>query len=173
MAQDNSGWRTMGVWQVPPVASGPISITSVSPAGGGGSSGVPQSFTFTLTDTKGIADIGIVNVLVNNALDASQACYLAYLVQGNTLVLVDDTGNAGGPFAGTAILNGAGGPIQNSQCVVSGLSSAMTSGNSLSLMLNVVFKGSFVGNRIVYAAARDSLGGNNTDWQPVGTWIVQ
>ncbi|SPF39578.1 hypothetical protein SBA4_2370007 [Candidatus Sulfopaludibacter sp. SbA4] len=51
------------------------------------------------------------------------------------------------------MLNGAGSPIQNSQCVVSGVASAaVLSGNILTLTLIVTFQASFTGNRILYAA---------------------
>jgi len=84
-----------------------------------------------------------------------------------------DAGDAGGPFAGSMVLNG-GGTIQNSQCSVNGAgSSAVLSGNNLTLALNVTFQASFTGNRILYAAGWDSAGGNNTGWQAVGTFTVQ
>jgi len=51
----------------------------------------------------------VVNVLINNFLDGRQACYLAYVVSPGFLLLVDDAGDAGGPFAGS----------QNSQCAAS------------------------------------------------------
>jgi hypothetical protein len=43
----------------------------------------------------------------------------------------------------------------------------------LTLNLNLSFYGGFVGNQIVFAAARDQAGANNTGWQSVGTWTVQ
>ena len=66
------------------------------------------------------------------------------------------------PFAGS----------QNSQCAVS-VASATGNGGTLTLTLNVTFKASFTGNRILYVAGRDAAGGNNTDWQAVGTFTVQ
>jgi len=57
------------------------------------------------------------------------------------------------------VLNG-GGTIQNGQCSVNGAgSSAVLSGNNLTLALNVTFQASFTGNRILYAAGRDAAGG--------------
>lgn len=41
------------------------------------------------------------------------------------------------------------------------------------LTLNINFTGAFAGNRIVYAAARDTADGNNTDWQAMATRSVQ
>ena len=68
-------------------------------------------------------------------------------------MLVDDAGNAGGPFAGSVTL---GNPttIHNSQCSV-GLVSAPVGGITLTLVLDITYTASFGGNKIVYAAARD------------------
>ena len=71
-------------------------------------------------------------------------------------------------------LNGGSGSIQNSQCTVSGTGSAVNlTPNMLTLTLNIAFKAAFAGNRVVYAAGRDSAGGNNTDWQALATFTVQ
>jgi len=115
-----------------------------------------------------------VNVLGNNFIDGRNACYLAYVAASNSLLLVDDGGDAGGPFAGSMVLNGGAAVIQNSQCSVNGPgSSAVKNGNTLTLTLNVTFKAPFAGNRIVWVAGRDAAGGNNTDWQAMATTSVQ
>jgi hypothetical protein len=170
----NSGWHALGVWQAPFTPSGAIGVVSLTPARGGAQTGTAQTFTATLTDSKGTADFGVVNVLVNDFIDGRQACYLAYSAPSNTLLLVDDGGDAGGPFAGSMVLNGAAATIQNKQCLVNGAaSSAAASGNTLTVALNITFKDVFAGDRILYVAGRDGTGGNNTGWQAMGTWTVQ
>jgi len=170
----NTNWQGMGVWQAPPGPSGQITITSLAPARAAAASGSAQTLTVVVNDTKGAGDLGVVNVLANKFIDGRQACYLAYAAAGNTLYLVDDGGDAGGPFAGGMALNGGAVAIQNSQCSISGTgSSAVSSGNTLTLTLNITFKAPFAGNRIVWVAGRDGTGLNNTDWQSVGTWSVQ
>ena len=83
---------------------------------------------------------------------------------------MDDSGDGGGPFAGSASL-GAAGTIQNSQCAVSwGATAVSASGNNLSLTLNITFTAAFGGNRVVYMAARDVNDANNTDWHAMATW---
>ena len=62
--------------------------------------------------------------------------------------------------------------IQNRQCIVLGTSSAAPAGSSVNLTLNLIFKASFIGNRIVYMAARDVMESANTGWQPLGVWSV-
>jgi hypothetical protein len=171
VSQNNSGWLSEGVWQVPGAPAGTTGVTGMSPASGGGLG--PTLYTFTFTDTKGYRDLGVVNILINNFIDGRHACYLAYSQPANTLYLVDDAGDAGGPFAGGAILNTTG-SMQNSQCVVSwGSSPVTTAGNALTLALNIAFTNAFAGNRIFYLATRDTAGANNTDWQSSGTWTVQ
>jgi hypothetical protein len=151
-----------------------ISVTSTSPARGAAPPGTNTQFTFNLTDTKGAGDFGIVNVLINNFIDGRQGCYLAYVRSSNTLILVDDAGDAGGSYAGSMPLNGSNAGIQNSQCAVNGSGSAVTyAANTMTLTLNITFQGAFGGNRVVYVAGRDNAGGNNTGWQAMGTWTVQ
>jgi hypothetical protein len=70
-------------------------------------------------------------------------------------------------------LNGQG-AIQNSQCLINGVgTSVQSSGNNLTLTLNITFKAGFAGNRILYAAGRDHQDLNNTDWQALSTSSVQ
>jgi len=172
VVENNSGWQPLGTWQVPGGATGTsTAVVGVNPAGGIGSAATP--FTFTFGDTKGPQDLGVVNILVNNFLDGRHACYLAYARASNALYLVDDTGDAGGPYAGSAVLSSSG-TIQNSQCTVSWNNTpTSTSGNNLTLTLGIAFQVSFGGNRVFYLAARDATGLNNTDWQAIGTWTVQ
>ena len=106
-------------------------------------------------------------MLINYDLDGRQACYLAYVVPSNSLLLVDDAGDAGGPFAGNIVLNGSG-SVNNSQCTITGAGSiAVGNGNTLTLTLNLSFTSSFGGNKVVYLAAGDSVG-NNSGWVAMG-----
>jgi len=174
VAGGNSGWQALGVWQPPFTPAGTIAVVSLVQARTAAASGTPQTFTAALTDSQGTSDFGVVNLLVNNFIDGRSACYLAYVAFTNTLLLVDDGGDAGGPFAGGMVLNGSAGAIQNSQCSVNGVgSSAAKSGNTLTLALNITFKSPFAGNRIVWVAGRDQASANNTDWQSMGTTTVQ
>ncbi len=169
----NSDWQRLGVWQVPFTPGASISVTGITPARNAAPAGTAQLYTFTWTDTKGAADIGITNILVNNGLDAKSACYLAYIASINTVVLVDDAGHAGGPFMG-ALVPGAATTIQNSQCSVSGAGgSVVSSGGTLTLTLHIAFQPGLRGNQIIYVAGRDVNNLNNTDWQPMGTAGVQ
>src|ERR1019366_4636998 len=125
-------------------STGTIAVTGMTPTQASGLG--PNAYTFNFSDTKGFADLGVENILVNDFIDGRSACYLAYSRPANLLLLVDNAGDAGGPFAGSASL-GAAGSIQNGQCIVSwGSNPVNTSGNTLALTLNITFTAAFDGN---------------------------
>ena len=82
-------------------AGQPPAVIGATPGSGGGSN---QSWVFTFSDPSGWQNLGVANVLVNNFIDGRSACYLAYSVPSSTLYLVDDSGKAGGPYAGAVAL---------------------------------------------------------------------
>jgi len=162
----NSGWQALGTLGVPGFATFP-SATAVIP---GRATGSNQTFNFSFTDTKGVQDLGVVNVLINNFLDGRQACYIAYSQPFKVLYLVGDAG--GGLSAGLTL--GGSGNVGNNQCTVNSAgSSAAVSGNTLTLTLNIGFTSAFDGNRVIYLAARDSAEANNSGWQALGSITVQ
>ncbi|HYW41271.1 MAG TPA: hypothetical protein VE959_00355 [Bryobacteraceae bacterium] len=153
--------------------SGAIAVGSatVSMAPGavtpGYGSGMSQMMSFTFSDPRGVHDLDVVNVLINNFLDGRSACYLAYSNSGSMLYLVADNGGTLLPLA----LNGSG-TVSNSQCTVTGAGSSATgSGNTLTLTLNLSFNPAFAGDKVFYMAAHDLQGGNS-GWQALGTWCV-
>ncbi|SPF46807.1 putative 6-phosphogluconolactonase [Candidatus Sulfopaludibacter sp. SbA4] len=163
---DNSGWQALGTWGVPVVMTFPT-VGGVTPARGSGSA---QTFTFTFSDSKGYLDLGVVDMLINNFLNGNQACYLAYSQPLSVLYLVNDAGTGLSP----GLTLGGSGAVSNSQCSVSSAgSSANGSGNTLTLVLNITFTAGFDGNQVIYMAARDSTGANNSGWQSMGSWTVE
>ena len=168
------GWERLGVWQVPGAPAQQITVTGQNPARGMSTGGINQILNFTITDTAMFTNLGVIDVLMNDSLDGRNACYIAYDEGSNMLFLVDDAGDAGGPFAGSMVLDGSAVSVENNQCRIDGMgSSAVGNGTTLTLMLNVFFKSSFRGNHVEYVGARDFLDGHNTDWQALGTWSVQ
>jgi hypothetical protein len=167
-ALNNSGWIPRGVWTVPGAPSNGTSVVSMTPAR---SSAGTATLTTVFSDTAGFADLNILNLLINNAVDGRNACYLAYVRSANLLVLVDDAGNAGGPYAGSVNIPGSG-VAANSQCAINAAaSSAVAAGNTLTLTLQFTFQPSFRGDRIIYAAARDTAG-SNSGWRAMGTITI-
>jgi len=167
----NSGWQAGGAWTVPGASTTSPAVISVQPAHsqlvGAGYTREPVTATFTFTDSKGWQDIGVVDILINSALDGRQACYIAYAGGAvNHFYLVND--------AGTALLPDvsiAGAPLSNSQCTFTS-GTVTTLGNTLTLTLPIAFTSQFQGNRVVYAAARSVGDVSNSGWQPVGVWSV-
>jgi len=160
----NSGWQSLGVWNVLGASRNP-DVSALTPSRGFGSA---QMFTAEFTDAAGWQNLGVLNVLMNSSLDGRSACYLAYSRPLNVLYLVDDLGAS---LSTGLLLNGSG-SVGNGQCTISGAgTSAVGSGTKLTLTLNFGFTAGFKGNQIVHAAARD-LVGTNSGWQAVGTWTV-
>jgi hypothetical protein len=168
MAQGNSGWQALNTFGVPGSLPAGPQVIGVSPARSVGSGGL--TYVFTFNDTNGVSDLGVVNMLINNFLDGRYACYLAYSRPLNVLYLMNDPGTALLP----GITLGGSGSLGNSQCVVNSAgSSAVASGNALTLTLNMSFPSSFAGNRVIYMAARSNGDVLNSGWQAVGSRTVQ
>src|SRR5215468_1322656 len=87
-----------------------------SPAAGSDAS---RQVTFTFADPHGWQHLGVVNILINSALDGKAACYLAYSRPDGILYLVNDRGD--GLLQGVTLMGG--GTVSNSQCTVSGTGS--------------------------------------------------
>jgi hypothetical protein len=155
------GWLTKGAWTVP--GSLPPANVSVSPTSG---MGITQVFTFVYSDASGYADINWVNMLFQTQLAGQSACLVQYTPANNALYLVNDSGSW---YAGTAT-PGTAGTLNNTQCTVdTGASSALSSGNTLTVTVALTFKTTFTGTKNIYM----SVFNNSTvtsGWQAEGTW---
>ncbi|MEZ5352265.1 MAG: chitobiase/beta-hexosaminidase C-terminal domain-containing protein [Bryobacteraceae bacterium] len=140
--------------------------SGLTPTSGSGASGL---FVARFQDPDGFADLDVMNVLINRGLDGRSACYVAYSRTDNVLYLVNDAGS--GLLPGL-IMNGSG-SVSNSFCTLLGAgSSAVGTGNTLTLTLNIAFnQTTFASSHILYIAARDRDGGN-TGWSTSGVWTV-
>jgi hypothetical protein len=168
-AQNNSGWYPLGVARIPGgTQTTTTAVVSAAPARVMGVG--PTAFTFAFSDSKGFADLGVENVLVNNTLNGAQACYIAVSRPGNVLFLMNDAGTALSPPQSLT----AAGSVSNSQCTVSWAANPLSGGgNNLSLMLNLGFTSAFDGNQVIYVATRDVKEANSTDWHAMATQTVQ
>ena len=130
-------------------------------------SGLTTTRTFEFSDPNGADDLGVVNVLINRALDGRNACYIGYDTVNNLVVLLDNAG-----VDASVLVLPSSGTLTNGQCTISGTGfSALKSGNNLSLTIPYTFNSAFGGSHIVYVAGRDRNGGNS-GWSPVGTHSV-
>jgi hypothetical protein len=170
-SSQSSTWQALGTWEVPGSASLGPSVGGVSPTR---SATTGQTYTFTFTDTNGYADLAVVDVLTNNALNGIGACYVAFAHTSATsgyLYLVDNAGD-GGYAAGSPIALPSSSTLSNSQCTINGAGSSVSaSGNTLTLNLAITFSSSFAGNQVFYLAARNNSSGNS-GWQAVGSVTV-
>ena len=160
-----SGWQQMGTWTVPPGGNLPPANVSVSPSSGSGSN---QTFSYVYTDPYGASNISLVQMHFQTQLVANAACYLQYTRSTNTIVLLNDagTGNAG------SITLGSAGTLNNSQCTLnSSGSSAVASGNNLTVNLALIFKPAFAGTKNISMGVSDNAN-VFSGWQQMGSWTV-
>ncbi len=152
-----------GAFRITPSNTAPT-VNSAAPAFGQGTS---MTRTFVFADADGTNDLGVVNLLINSALDGRNACYLAYDSVNNVLVLQTDAGDNA-----TVLALPSTASLSNSQCSIPGSAiTAVKTSSSLSLTMTFNFTASFTGTRVVFAAARDRTTGNS-NWQAIGTQTV-
>lgn len=143
------------------------SVESTGPIAGAGTT---KDFVFQFSHPEGFQKLGVLNVLINQALDGGNACYVAYSTPLQILYLVNDSGPASGLSAPMALRTNAS--VSNSQCVINSQgSSAQGAGSVLTLTLSVTFKPTFAGNKVIYLAARD-VDEVNSGWSTVGAHAI-
>jgi len=167
ISSNNSGWQALGTWNVPGSTPAGPWVSGMSP---GHSTNAAQTYQFTFTDTNGFRDISVANILVNSAIDGRHACYVAFVPATSSVLLVDDAGDAGGPYSGMVLPGSAS--VSNSQCSISAAGSSVGgTGNTLTLTLAITFAQSFAGNQLFFLAARNASG-QNSNWQAVGSAAI-
>ena len=161
-ASVNGSWQPLGTWSVPSAHAPTVSQTALS------GSGFARTFTFSASARDGAAGIGAIHAIINSTLTGSRSCFVQYDAAANTLQLADDSGtNWSSPLP-----VGGDGTIANSQCVVhADGSSAGVAANTLTLAIKITFDPGFAGPKTIYGLALD-VGGDNSNWQSLGTWIV-
>lgn len=131
-----------------------------------GKTSTTEVFTLQFSHPEGFQKLGVLNILINKALDGANACYIAFSQPSGVLYLVDDEG----PEAGLSVplVLGTNSSVGNTQCRVNGVdSSASGSGTNFSLRLSITFHPVFAGSQVIYLAARDQVTGNS-GWQTKG-----
>ena len=160
-------WTPEGVWGVTPLPTTNPSAFAMTPAVVALPTSSYSVFSATVSDTGGMADLGIVNLLINSGFDGRQACFIAYDSRANVLYLVEDNG-ATTDFVGAP---GWSATKSNSQCTVDALhSSVSVTGKQLVLNLSLKFSTSFTGPRIAYLAARSVNDVTTSGWQSLGLY---
>ena len=154
-----SGWLQKGAVTV----AQQIGIASVSPESGSG----PQQFlTITATDSIGATDISRIWVQIDSSVPVSAGtrCFLYYDRPANLIYLLQDGGTTYVPVA-----PGSGASSSNSRCSVRGNESSVTSsGNSLSLRLDLSFSSAAAGLQTTYVYVNNAQ--TNTGWRAEASW---
>ncbi len=111
------------------------------------------------------ARLNVLNILIRDSLDGSNACYIAYSVPQRVLYLASDQGpNVLSPPITLPSQQSLG----NSQCTIHGADSfVIDSSTTVSLRLRITFSPSFGGSKLVYGGASD-LAGISSGWRIVG-----
>lgn len=160
-----TGEITAGGQRLTVVQSGSVlpSVDSTPPLG---NTSTTEVLTLQFSHPEGFQNLGVLNVLINKALDGANACYIAFSQPSGMLYLVDDKGPEAGLSA--PLVLGTTGSVSNTQCRVNGVDSSATgSGTNLSLRLSITFHPAFAGSQVIYLAARDQVTGNS-GWQTKG-----
>jgi len=167
VAQNNSGWQTMGVHTVPGAVVTYPNPVGITPASGNTPA---QTITFSYQDQSDATNLQTVWALINTAIDGRAACYVAYYRPGNQLYLYPDNGD--GTQAAKIVLTGNN-TLSNSQCSVSAQgASAQTSGNTLTVTLPISFTAAFAGFKDVWLAGQTMGGAQTSPWQALGALAV-
>ena len=162
-AGQHLGWVLNGTWNAPGGANLSPTSDSVSPSSGSGAS---QTFSYVFSDLNGYGDMTSIQIVANETLSAGGSCYLYYVPAANQLYLRNDASSA---WLGPQTV-GVAGMLLNTKCGVDlGTSSAVGSGNSLTLELAMTFNTS--GNKNQWMLAIDTAG-QHLGWVLNGTWNV-
>jgi len=163
-AASGTGWVLGSGWNIPSGAQAP-SLVSVVPASTVAST---QTFTIRARDLNGYADINRFYFLVNaNTSIPAGSCHGFYDRASNSLFLYNDALSA---LTGPLTL-GAVGTLQNSQCMLHGLtSSATASGADVVLNLTITLRGAYAtGAWNLYIWVNDNVG-LGTGWVQGSAW---
>lgn len=162
-----TGWVQTGSWVLgAPVGSQAPTVVSGTPTNPTTS---PQTFTFTVRDNNGSANLDRVYFLVNTtATTPVNSCHGFYDRATNGLYLYNnDYSVLQGPLT-----LGTSGTLSNNQCSVNGLTSSLVSGAGTDVVFNLGMSllGSYAtSTQNIYIWAVDKEG-NGTGWVQTGTW---
>lgn len=161
---NGTGWLQKATWGT----TGPVAPTIVSGTPTSTTAN-PQTFTITTRDLNGAVNLDRIYFLVNSSPNVPvNSCHGLYDRATNTIYLYNN--------ALTAVVGpltpGVAGTISNSQCSISGATSALVSsaGTDLVLSLGVTLLGSYAtAPQNVYVWAVD-LQAQGTGWVQTSTW---
>jgi hypothetical protein len=167
-----AGYAQVGTWTVPQTTvTGPVVPVSLAPASG---QGMSQAFTLVSSDIAGAADLASVHLIVSGPVVLTNACWITYSAQNQSIGLVNDAASA---YVGY-VKPGQAASYSNSQCTLSGTgSSVQLSGTLLVLTANLQFSAAFAkigsgSTKTVYGFPVSAGGKSPAALVPMGTWTI-
>ncbi|HZU25955.1 MAG TPA: hypothetical protein VFA04_10555 [Bryobacteraceae bacterium] len=163
---EHAGWTDVGAWTVGPGGEvAPQLGTVTTPAGGFGTGG---QFQFQFSDGNGAADIARTWMLFGNNSSPANACQVSYIASVGRFYLLADNGSG---WVGSVMAGGSG-TLSNSQCTLkAATSTAATSGNTLTVTLDLTFTAGFAGTKQIWGYVLD-VPGQHDGWRQISSWIV-
>jgi hypothetical protein len=161
-----SGWQSLGSWITFNLTGNAPTAVSVVPNSG---SALHQTLSYTYSDDNGATWIGSVQNVINSSLAWANSCSTFYDNGSKVIYLLNDAGTSWG----TSMVMGQPGTLSNTQCSLNvGTSSAVPSGNNLTLNLDLTFLSpAFAGTKNLYTSVQDQQG-LDSGWQMPGSWTV-
>ncbi len=156
----NSGWVDVGDWTVP----GDVpTLNSLTPNSG---SDVFPTFNVTFdapVSTNTMTEESLL-ITTGEPTGTTGSCWVVYDRANVTIGLWDDAAST----LNTKPL-GSSAALQNSQCAI-GYAVMNTSGNTMTVSIQVLFKAAFSGSKNLYTEA--TAGGGSSGFALAGTWTV-
>jgi hypothetical protein len=158
----NPGLVLMGTYNIN-AAGEPLAVSAVPGSG----SGPGERFSFTVSDPGGSSYINSAAILFASTFNTTNACYLIWDGNANTISLTyDNPANGQTPFA-----PGAQGIATNEQCTLNAANSTIVRGvNQVVITLDLTFNATFFGAKNIYLYAAEI--NTNSGWNIVGSWTV-
>lgn len=164
---NDTGWVQTATWASAAANQAPA-VVSGTPAT---STALTESFTFTVRDTDGVANLARIYFLVNPTLTIpANTCHGFYDRAMNAYFLYSDgLTTVAGP-----IVAGAAGVMQNGQCSLDVGASPVVSavGSDLVFTLRLTAKGSSLAATQKVAVWATDLQGNGTGWVETSAWTA-
>jgi hypothetical protein len=140
-----------------------VTADSITPNAG---SAATQSFVLSYSDTFGTTDLRQGWVWFTPTFGSGANTCMVYY--DRTTAMLNLLNDAGGTWLSAPLGSGT---LQNSQCAIAlGSSTAVSSGNTLTLTVAVTLNPSFAGAKSIYMLG--SNGAQTSGWQSRGTWTV-